>query len=250
MKLSNPTTRFDLKIKKNEKVLDVGGGPNPHPRANVVIDKFVENDFHRKGTINIYKHQNFIEADGESLPFQDKEFDYVICNHVLEHVESPQDFLEELSRVGKRGYIETPSLIGEHLHPKESHKWVVLEIDSKLVLFEKTKINFHTSCDFGPLFLEYMLKHSIAFKLLDKQYPQLRKVQYEWIDKIDYVINPIDDDYYVNYLKKWDENMIKTIIPKKSRLQDLVGTIPALCNIIKFQFRKRFVYGKKHPLNI
>src|SRR5690606_1509140 len=97
---------------------------------------------------NLYKGQKFIQADGESLPFEDNEFDYVICNHVLEHVDNPEKFLNELARVAKKGYIETPSLIGEHLHPKESHRWVILEIDDKLVLFDKDNIGFNTSCDF------------------------------------------------------------------------------------------------------
>lgn len=248
MKLSNPTTRFNLKIKRNEKVLDVGGGPNPHPRANVVTDKFVTNDFHRKGSINLYKHQKFIEADGEDLPFLDKEFDYVICNHVLEHVDNPKRFLEEQARVSTRGYIETPSLIGEHLHPKESHRWVILEIDNKLVLFDKKLIDFQTSFNFGPLFLEYLLKHSIAYKLLNKQYPQIWKVQYEWKDKIDYLINP-SEEVFTNYLKTWDEKIIKSIIPQKTRLNDLLSTLPAFYDILKFQFKKKFIYGKKYPID-
>src|SRR5690606_1584155 len=184
MKLSNPQSRFKLKIKKNERVLEVGGGPNPHPRANVVIDKFVDFDYHRKGDINLYKHQQFAQADGESLPFEDNEFDYIICNHVLEHVDNPAKFLDEQARVAKRGYIETPSLIGEHLHPKISHRWVILEIDKKLVLFDKETIGFKTSSDFGPLFLEYLVKHSLAYKILDRTYPQIRTVQYEWTGKI------------------------------------------------------------------
>ena len=33
--------------------------------------------------------------------------------------------------MSKRGYIETPSLLGEFLFPKQSHKWVILDIDDK-----------------------------------------------------------------------------------------------------------------------
>ncbi len=39
----------------------------------------------------VYPHQQFINANGEALPFKDKEFDYVICNQVLEHAENPAD---------------------------------------------------------------------------------------------------------------------------------------------------------------
>lgn len=41
--------------------------------------------------MKIYPHQIFANADGENLPFKDKEFDYVICNQVLEHVENPEN---------------------------------------------------------------------------------------------------------------------------------------------------------------
>jgi hypothetical protein len=85
MKKSNPINRYSLKINKNEKVLEVGGGHCPHPRANVVVDKFVDSDYHRSDQIYLYKRQKFLQADGENLPFQNKEFDYIICNQVLEN---------------------------------------------------------------------------------------------------------------------------------------------------------------------
>ena len=61
--------------------------------------------------MKIYPHQIFANADGENLPFKDKEFDYVICNQVLEHVENPEKFISEQCRVASRGYMETPSLL-------------------------------------------------------------------------------------------------------------------------------------------
>ncbi len=248
MKKSNPINRYSLKINKNEKVLEVGGGHCPHPRANVVVDKFVDSDYHRSDQIYLYKRQKFLQADGENLPFQNKEFDYIICNQVLEHVEDPETFLEELARVGKRGYIETPSIIGEHLHPKKSHRWIVIEIDNKLVLFDKSSFFSNKSSDFGPLFLTYLLKHSIAYKLLDKQYPQIRRVQYEWEDSIEYLINPTEE-YFTKYFNPWDENLINSIIPVQSKWKDLYGLIPAFYEIAKFQVNKMFFYGKKYPLN-
>lgn len=82
-----------------------GGGNNPHPRANIVVDKFPINNYHRSGDLKILKTQKFVVADGENLPFKDKTFDYVISSHVLEHVNNPSIFLEEISRVGgKRIY--------------------------------------------------------------------------------------------------------------------------------------------------
>lgn len=133
MKIRTPYTRDDLKIERKDNVLEVGSGHNPTYRSNVIVEKYIDNNAHRCGDVKIYPHQTFVNADGENLPFADNQFDYVICNQVLEHTEHPDVFVRELSRVAKRGYIETPSLIGEFLHPKQSHKWTILEIDGKLV---------------------------------------------------------------------------------------------------------------------
>ena len=74
------------------------------------------------------------------MPFKDKDFDYVICAQVLEHVDDPIALVNELQRTATRGYLEVPSFIGESLFPKKSHKWVCLEINGKLVLFDKAKL--------------------------------------------------------------------------------------------------------------
>src|ERR1700716_505239 len=142
MKIRNPKARSDLSIKRGDRVLEVGGGQNPHPRSNVIVDKYVDDNFHRSGDLKILKHQEFLNADGENLPFKDKEFDYVICCQVLEHVENPVRFLSEQFRVAKKGYIEVPSLIGEYLFPRESHKWILHEYKDVLYLVDKKKLNF------------------------------------------------------------------------------------------------------------
>jgi ubiquinone/menaquinone biosynthesis C-methylase UbiE len=135
-----PLSRIDLKIKKKDHVLEVGSGHNPSFRSNILVDKYIDDNSNRCDNLFIYPHQKFINASGESLPFKDKEFDYVIANQVLEHAEDPAAFISELCRVSKRGYIETPSLIGEFLFPKQSHKWVILFIDNKLIFYDKKKM--------------------------------------------------------------------------------------------------------------
>ena len=117
MKTDSPYDRGDIHINKNDKVLEIGPGHNPTYRSNVIAEKFIDTNYHRCGDVKIYPHQTFVHADGEKLPFKDKEFDYVICNQVLEHVEHPEAFVKELCRVARRGYIETPSLLGVYLFP-------------------------------------------------------------------------------------------------------------------------------------
>ena len=136
----NPYDRDDIKINRKNKVLEIGPGHNPTFRDNVVVERFIDSNYHRCGDVKVYPHQTFINANGETLPFKNKEFDYVICNQVLEHVDNPIDFVHEQCRVAQRGYMETPSFLGEFLFPKKSHKWIILHIDNKLILFEKAKM--------------------------------------------------------------------------------------------------------------
>jgi SAM-dependent methyltransferase len=47
------------------------------------------------------------------LPFADKSVDFIYCRHVLEDLHNPLHVCQEMSRVAKAGYIETPSPIAE-----------------------------------------------------------------------------------------------------------------------------------------
>jgi len=247
MKIRNPKSRFDTRIKKEDFVLDVGGGSNPHPRANVVVDKFPLDNTHRCGDLRVFKNQKFIKADGEDLPFKDNEFDYVISCHVLEHVENPAKFLDELSRVGKRGYLETPSLIGEYLIPKKSHRWVILELDKKLVLMRKADVGLPSPIEFGDLLQKYVAPNSIEFRLFMRAYPDLFTVRYEWIDKIDYVINPKDSRLRLFFTSSWDEEKILTIlkgIKRKSKFEQVISFISVFTGM-SFDFVKSILHGKR-----
>lgn len=44
-----------------------------------------------------------VRADATDLPFQDASFDWIISNHVLEHIEKEEQCLLEISRVLKPG---------------------------------------------------------------------------------------------------------------------------------------------------
>ncbi|MCP9612938.1 class I SAM-dependent methyltransferase [Coprobacter tertius] len=238
MKVRNPIDRDDLKIKKKDKVLEVGSGHNPTFRSDVVVDKYIDSNYHRSDNIMIYPHQAFINADGANMPFKDKEFDYVICNQVIEHVDDPLLFVKELQRVAKRGYIELPSLIGESLFPKKSHKWVCLEIDNKLVFYEKDKLP-KLYPDYGRTFLNFLPYQSLALRVFHLSYHQSDFIKYEWKDTIDIIVNS-EDPYYKNYfLEPWSEEMSQKIFPVRSLFCDVRIFIKVTTHLIKGMINRR-----------
>ena len=169
-----------MNIRADDFVLEIGSGHNPKTRSDVLCDKFIEDDEQRGG--KIITDRPIVEADGQFLPFADNTFDYVICSHVLEHVEDPRQLIAELMRVANRGYIETPSEIGERIYGWHYHNWVVNLIEERLILQKNNK-----SPQFGQLF------HTLAAK--DKYWKRfhithhsLFLVQYEWEGEINYEI--------------------------------------------------------------
>lgn len=169
-----------MNIRANDFVLEIGSGHNPNVRSDVLCDKFIDDDEQRGGII--VTDRPMVEADGQYLPFADDAFDYIICLHVLEHVENPDLLLSEMKRVSSRGYIETPSEIGERIYGWEYHNWIVNKINDRLVLHKNPK-----RAEFGQLF------HTLAaqdkyWRKFHITHHDLFLVQYEWEGKIDYEI--------------------------------------------------------------
>lgn len=237
MKISTPKSREDLHIKQHYKVLEIGPGQNPTARADVLVEKFLDYDKHRCGSLRIYPHQRLVNAAAEALPFADKEFDYVICNQVLEHSDDPAQFLREIVRVGKGGYIETPSLLGEWLFPKQSHRYVVLSIGDKLVLYDKRRVPGNYGNDYGELFLNYLPYQSLPYKLLPFTEGELMHVRYEWKDDIDFLINPTDPYYSKFFLEKWDREMVRTLFPPRGLFTELGRTSRAAFHVLGDKMR-------------
>lgn len=109
---------------------DIGCGRKPWPRANHVVDT--------NSTFEQHKREGQIFTRGsitERLPFNDKQFDFVTCFHVLEHVNDPVAAAKELSRIGKRGLVEVPhpAKEGMLLFHETDHRWFVLPGKDRLL---------------------------------------------------------------------------------------------------------------------
>lgn len=102
---------FDFGIKEGDKVLDMGSGHIPFPLATHLADiSTTDHSIGRNSALfKFIENKPVFECSVEITPFEDKEFDFVYCSHVLEHVNSPENACRELMRIAKRGYIETPS---------------------------------------------------------------------------------------------------------------------------------------------
>lgn len=119
-----------LKIPRGALVLDLGSGDKPFWRANVFVDDLSIGDIERAGHLAPVVLGPLVDAQAESLPFEDDTFDFVYCSHLIEHVQDPAKVISEILRVTKPsggGYIECPNAIVEALAPFPGHRWLVFE---------------------------------------------------------------------------------------------------------------------------
>jgi len=145
-----------------DRVLEIGPGSSPHPRADVLLERrFLREDAQqqRGGMPELATTKQLVFYDGGRFPFADHEFDYVICSHVIEHVEDVEAFLQEVFRVGRRGYIEFPTVYYEYLYNFSVHRQLVHyegdelrylpKSDSGLALFQPLQAMFYRSLELG-----------------------------------------------------------------------------------------------------
>ncbi|MEL7296048.1 MAG: methyltransferase domain-containing protein [Pseudomonadota bacterium] len=83
--------------------------------------------------VDIVRHAdlpNFVRVDNVyQLPFDDQQFDTVLCSHTAEHVDDPDRFDRELRRVGKTVVYVLPPVwdLAAALNVLE-HRWIFLSL--------------------------------------------------------------------------------------------------------------------------
>jgi SAM-dependent methyltransferase len=171
-------------IKSGEKVLDVGGGAHPFQRADVVTEPYLNYPAHRSG-IKVAANVQYRECFAEDLPFNDKEFDFVVARQVLEHVNDPAAACRELIRVGKRGFVETPQRNYELLlGPNPSHQWLV-SLSNDALYFERRQFIRHP---FRHLGLSIVPSSPEGQFLLHYEFKNLTNVQLYWEDNFEFQV--------------------------------------------------------------
>ena len=166
----------------NWNILDIGCGYTAHKNASVICDV--------QDLSKIYKDKQFVKLTSNILPFKDKEFDFVIASHVIEHVKDVEFFIKELQRVSSKGYIELPTILEDNLvfENKKDHLWHMEFDDDKKQLIVSKKIQFLEpilTVSSAKKFLEYfrqslvlelLWENSIEFEIQDKNFNNLEKI--------------------------------------------------------------------------
>ncbi len=157
---------------ENWKILDIGCGYRAHKSASVIADI--------QDLSNFYENKNFIQITEKKLPFKDKEFDFVIASHVIEHVDDFEFFIKELERISSKGYIELPSRLGDNLvfENKNDHIWWFYFDDTtnKLIVSKKNQL------------IDPFITVATA-KLFEEIFRESLVIELAWEEKIDYKID-------------------------------------------------------------
>ena len=182
----------------NWKVLDIGCGFRAHKNASVIADIQDFSDF--------YKEKKFIKINEKNLPFKNKEFDFVISSHVIEHVEDFEFFVKELERISSKGYIELPSRLGDNLvfENENDHIWWFCfdDVSNTIVASKKNQL------------IDPFITVSMA-KLFEEVFRESFVIELAWEEKIDYKID--DNIRQENHKKISFFTLIRKYLSKKIR---------------------------------
>jgi ubiquinone/menaquinone biosynthesis C-methylase UbiE len=213
-------------IKNTDRVLEIGPGGTPFDRSDVFLELKYEDEeefrCQRGNTNPLITKKPVIFYDGDQFPFNDFEFDYVICSHVIEHVKDIDQFLSEMFRVSPKGYLEYPTILYEYLYNFPHHLNILKHLNNNLYYIKKSKTCLN----------EFLPVQHFYYESLEKGYTNFvneLKIYmfegFEWTSPFNY--EETED------IKKliWDEyNLNIYTAPKRNILQGVCKTI----------FRKKF----------
>ena len=188
-----------LKNNPNWKILDIGCGYTANKYATEIADA--------KDLSFFYKNKKFIKINQKILPFKDKEFDFVIASHVIEHVADFEFFIKELERISNKGYIELPTRLGDNLvfENIKDHIWWFIYNDetNEIVASHKNQL------------IEPFLNVSTA-KKLEQAFRESLVIELEWEKTIEYRIS--DGIKNSNFQKISFLKLIKKYFSKRIRM--------------------------------
>ncbi|MFA6296272.1 MAG: class I SAM-dependent methyltransferase [Patescibacteria group bacterium] len=179
-----------LGIKPKEIVVDLGCGGRPLPRADIIVDKFLTG-FTERPTDFIDNKAFIIQCDIDHLPFKNKSIDFVYSSHVIEHLNNPAICLNEMERIGKRGYITCPSALREQIMALKMHLWFAEIKDNKIILFRKKQPYPEFINNYFDKFLAS--EQSYIWHSFERSFRKEFFINYFWKNKINYVIHDLQN---------------------------------------------------------
>ena len=180
-------------------ILDIGCGYNANKFASVICDV---NDLS-----NYYPNKKFTKLTEKKLPFKDKEFDFVVASHVMEHVEDVEFFIKELERVSKQGYIELPTMLEDNLvfENKKDHLWHMDfdDVENKILISKKVQY-------FEPVLTV------ASIKKLNEIFRTSLVLELIWEDTINYIVKQSTEDTFkkisiLNLFKKYFSKRLRML---------------------------------------
>jgi SAM-dependent methyltransferase len=155
---------------------DFGCGHFANKHANVLVD-FAQSDDEQRGGFKVASGSDArtfhdLNLNEFPYPFKEKEFDFIICSHVLEHLDDPVRVCAEFSRIAKAGYIEVPHYSADLFIRNNDviHKWLCAHSGGLVFTDRKAFLKAHP-----PLPLNIFLRF----------YLQLTNIQVAWRDRIE-----------------------------------------------------------------
>ena len=187
---------LDFRIDKGDKVLDIGSGDRPFPYATHLLDMREDNPLQERYGNKVVAPDGkvFINGSAEDMSmFEDNEFDFIYTNHTIEHIEDLPKALNEISRVGKRGFVACPSYEFEVLlRPREDgHIWFISYQDDVLHIRRRKEYEYDDFLAKLMTKLYWGIK-DLAYHLESHNCVGARfiwEIRFFWEDKIDFVID-------------------------------------------------------------
>ena len=186
----------------NWKILDIGCGHNPNKYATTISDI--------SDLADHYKDKTFIKITEKKLPFKDKEFDFVIASHVIEHVKDISYFLNELGRIGKQGYIEIPTRLEDNLvfENKKDHLWHLVfdDVHQKILISKKLQY-------FEPVLTVGSIKK------FNNYFRESLVIELNWFNNIEFEFDENDESFIkmsiLKLFKKYFSKKLRLLIKRK-----------------------------------
>ncbi len=173
-------------IEVNNKVLEVGPGATPHPRSDVFLELeygSIQERIAQSGRVGILQTEKpVVYYNGKDFPFDDNEFDYIICSHVLEHVPEPEHIISEITRVGRKGYIEFPTIYYDYIWNIPEHITILFWTGKRIYYLPKEEFHLETYKPITDCYFNVVPPSSNNLVRRGKKY----LIQgFEWKDRID-----------------------------------------------------------------